>query len=71
MMLAKGRNLDVVAQVERNGDVRHISGDLKRTAYASLVAEVVNKVLEDRHPVDDIFELVVVTLGRLNGAGAF
>src|SRR2546423_4851093 len=66
MMLAKGRNLDVVAQVERTGDVRNISGDLKRTAYASLVAEVVDKVLEDRHPVDDIFELVVSTLGRLN-----
>ena len=27
MMLAKGRNLDVVAQVERRGDVRHISVD--------------------------------------------
>jgi DNA repair protein RecO (recombination protein O) len=66
MMLAKGRNLDVVAQVERNGDVRNISGDLKRTAYASLVAEVVDKVVEDRHPVGDIFELVVATLGRLN-----
>jgi DNA repair protein RecO (recombination protein O) len=66
MMLAKGRNLDVVAQVERNGDVRNISGDLRRTAYASLVAEVVDKVLEDRHPVDDIFELVVTTLARLN-----
>lgn len=66
MMLAKGRNLDVIAQTERNGDVRNISGNLQRTAYASLVAEVVDKVLEDRHPVDDIFELVVVTLGRLN-----
>jgi len=66
MMLAKGRNLDVVAQVERAGDVRNISGDLRRTAYASLVAEVVDKVLEDRHPVDDIFDLVVVTLGHLN-----
>jgi DNA repair protein RecO (recombination protein O) len=66
MMLAKGRNLDVVAQAERRGDVRHISGDLQRTAYACLVAEVVDKVLEDRHPVDDIFDLVVVTLARLN-----
>jgi len=66
MMLAKGANLDVVAQVERRGDVRHISGDLERTAYACLVAEVVDKVLEDRHPVDDIFDLVVVTLGRMN-----
>jgi len=66
MMLARGANLDVVAQVERRGDVRHISGDLERTAYSCLVAEVVDKVLEDRHPVDDVFELVVETLGRLN-----
>ncbi len=66
MMLAKGRNLDVVAQVERRGDARHISGDLQRTAYACLVAEVVDKVMEDRHPVDEIFDLVVLTLGDLN-----
>jgi DNA repair protein RecO (recombination protein O) len=66
MMLAKGRNLDVVAQVERRGDARHISGNLQRTAYACLVAEVVDKVLEDRHPVDEIFDLVVMTLGDLN-----
>jgi DNA repair protein RecO (recombination protein O) len=66
MMIAKGRNLDVVAQVQRIGDVRNISGDLQRTAYAGLVAEVVDKVLEDRHPVDDVFELVVETLDRFN-----
>src|SRR2546430_8571736 len=66
MMLAKGRNLDVVAQVERRGDVRNISGDLHRTAYACLVAEVADKVLEERHPVDDVFELVVVSIERLN-----
>jgi len=66
MMLAKGRNLDVVAQVERRGDVRHIAGDLRRTAYAGLVSEIADKVLEDRHPVDDVFELVAGTLDRLN-----
>ena len=66
MMLAKGRNLDVVAQVQRHGDARHIAGDLRRTACASLVAEVVDKVLEERHPVDEIFDLVVSTLERLN-----
>lgn len=66
MMLAKGHNLDVVAQVDRRGDVRNIAGDLERTAYASLLSEVVDKVLEDRHPVDDIFDLVVQTLERLN-----
>src|SRR5207247_4294312 len=66
MMLAKGRNLDVVAQAERQGDTRNISGDLRRTAYACLVAEVADKVLEDRHPVDDVFQLVAQTLDRLN-----
>lgn len=66
MMLAKGANLDVVAQVEGRGDVRHINGDLGRTAYSCLVAEVVDKVLEDRHPVDDVFELVVETFHRFN-----
>jgi len=66
MMLARGRNLDVVAQVQRRGDARHIQGDLQRTAYASLVVEVVDKVLEDRHPMDDVFDLVVATLDRLN-----
>lgn len=66
MMLAKGHNLDVVAQAERRGDVRHISGNLQRTAYACLVAEVADKVLEERHPVDDVFELVVSTIERLN-----
>ncbi len=67
MLLAKGRSLDVVAQVERRGNVGHIAGDLERTAYACLVVEVVDKVLEDRHPMDDVFELVVATLERLNG----
>ncbi len=66
LMLAKGHNLDVVAQVERRGSVRNIVGDLQRTAYACLVAEVVDKVLEDRHPVDDVFDLVVGTLEQLN-----
>ena len=69
MMLAKGHNLDVVTQVEGRGDARYISGDLLRTAYASLVAEVVDKVLEERHPVDDMFDLVVETLDRLNRPG--
>lgn len=66
MLLARGRNLDVVAQAERRGSLRHIAGDLQRTAFACLVAEVVDKVLEDRHPVDDVFDLVVATLERLN-----
>lgn len=66
MLLARGRNLDVVAQCERLHDAGHIAGDLIRTAYASLVAEVVDKVLEERHPVADVFELVADSLQRLD-----
>jgi DNA repair protein RecO (recombination protein O) len=69
MMLARGRNLDIVTQVERLGDARQIAGDLRRTAYASLVAEVVDKVLEERHPAGEIFDLVSDTLERLNRPG--
>lgn len=66
MLLARGRNLDVVTQCERVHDAGHIAGDLVRTAYASLIAEVVDKVLEERHPVADVFELVANSLQRLN-----
>src|SRR3989449_10366469 len=45
MLLAKGRNPDVVAQAERRGDVRHLSGALHRDASAVLVAEVADEGL--------------------------
>src|SRR5205814_9213668 len=48
MMLAKGKNLDVVAQVERRGDVRNSAGDLRRTAFACLVTDIADKVRGDR-----------------------
>jgi DNA repair protein RecO (recombination protein O) len=66
MLLARGRNLDVVAQCERLHDPDHLAGDLVRTAYASLVAEVADKVLEERHPVADVFDLVADVLQALN-----
>ncbi len=66
MLLARGRNLDVVAQCERLHDAGYIAGNLMRTGYASLVAEVADKVLEERHPVSDVFELVADVLHRLN-----
>src|ERR1700694_200561 len=50
MMLAKGRNLDVVAQVERRGDVRNISGDLRRTAYGCLGSGIAGKRLAGPGP---------------------
>ncbi len=54
VLLAKGRGeLDVVAQVERLAGKR------------ALIAELAERVCEDRHPVDGIYELTVMALDEL------
>ena len=59
VLLAKGRGeLDVVAQVERVPGYR-IEGD------AALIAELAERVCEDRHPVDGVYELAVAALFEL------
>src|ERR671935_3225560 len=59
VLLAKGRGeLDVVAQVQRVPGYR-IEGDVERMAHAALIAELAERVCEDRHPVDGVYELAV------------
>src|SRR3989442_13710881 len=50
VQLARGRNLDVITQVVRLPGPR-IAADLERTAHAGLVAELADRVTEDRHPL--------------------
>ena len=65
VLLAKGRgDLDVVAQVQRMPGLR-IAGDLKVTSHAALIAELAERVCEDRHPVDGVYELAVMALDEL------
>ena len=65
VLLAKGRGeLDVVAQVSRIPGYR-IEGDVERMAHAALIAELAERVCEDRHPVDGIYELAVSALDEL------
>jgi DNA repair protein RecO (recombination protein O) len=66
VLLAKGRGaLDVVAQVQRVPGYR-IEGDVERIAYAALIAELAERVCEDRHPVDGVYELAVMSLDELS-----
>jgi DNA repair protein RecO (recombination protein O) len=66
VLLAKGRgDLDVVAQVQRVPGYR-IEGDVERMAHAALIAEVAERVCEDRHPVDGVYELAVQSLDELS-----
>jgi DNA repair protein RecO (recombination protein O) len=62
--LARGRNLDVVTQVVRLPGPR-IDADLERTAHAGLIAELADRVTEERHPVEGLFELTVTALRDL------
>ena len=65
VLLAKGRGeLDVVAQVSRLPGYR-IQGDVERMAHAALIAELAERVCEDRHPVDGVYELAVSALDEL------
>jgi DNA repair protein RecO (recombination protein O) len=64
VLLAHGRNLDVIAQVERNRKPR-IEADLERTSRAALVAELAERMTEDRHPVEGLYELTAWALDEL------
>ena len=67
LLLAKGRGeLDVVAQVQRVPGYR-IEGDVERMSHAALIAELAERVCEDRHPVDGVYELAVMALHELAG----
>jgi DNA repair protein RecO (recombination protein O) len=67
VLLAKGRGqLDVVAQVQRVPGLR-IAGDVEAMSHAALIAELAERVCEDRHPVDGIYELTVMALHELAG----
>src|SRR2546430_8297324 len=65
VLLARGRgDLDVVAQVERVPGAR-IAGEVERMSHAALIAELAERVCEDRHPVDGVYELTVTALAEL------
>ena len=65
VLLAKGRGeLDVVAQVQRLPGTR-IAGEVDRMSHAALIAELAERVCEDRHPVDGVYELTVTALDEL------
>jgi DNA repair protein RecO (recombination protein O) len=66
VLLAKGRGeLDVVAQVSRLPGYR-IEGDVSVMAHAALIAELAERVCEDRHPVDGVYEMTVSALDELS-----
>jgi DNA repair protein RecO (recombination protein O) len=64
VLLASGRNLDVIAQAERLPGPR-VEADPDRTAHAALIAELAERVTEDRHPLEGVYELTARALRDL------
>ncbi|MBI3946527.1 MAG: DNA repair protein RecO [Armatimonadetes bacterium] len=62
LQLAVGRSLDVVTQAETVDAFQLIRDDLGRIAYASVMAELLDRFTEERDPHPDLFRL---TLGSL------
>jgi DNA repair protein RecO (recombination protein O) len=66
----------VIAQVVRKPGPR-IEADLERTSRAALIAELAERMTEDRHPIEDLYELTCWALDELavdpepRRAGAF
>jgi DNA repair protein RecO (recombination protein O) len=66
LMLARGRELDVVAQAETVRSFRALREDLLCTSYAYELAEVVDALAEDRQPNEALFEALVQALTALD-----
>ena len=64
VQLAHGRNLDVIAQVERKRKPR-VEADLESTSRAALVVELAERMTEDRHPIEGLYELTCWALDEL------
>ena len=60
--LATGKNLDIIAQVEVKESFPRIHQDLSRIAYATYMAEVVDRMVEEHEANPDIFDLLLSAL---------
>lgn len=66
LLIAKGRNLDVVTQAETIKPFRALREDLSRITYACYVAELVDQFTEDRDDNRPLFDLLLTTLENLS-----
>ena len=66
LMLAQGRNLDIVTQAEGIEEFEGLRKDLERFSYASYVAEVVDRVAPEDEDVSSLYDLLMVALRRFS-----
>ncbi len=65
MLIAKGRNLDIITQSENISSFMPLREDLYRTSYAYYVGELVDQFTEDRLENYPAYELLLETFERI------
>lgn len=66
LMLAKGRNLDVITQAEAQSTYENLRADLKLIAYAAYVVELLDRFTYEEGENRQLYNLLVNTLARLD-----
>ena len=66
LMLAKGRNLDVISQAQAQNTYENLRSDLKLIAYAAYVVELLDRFTYEEGENRLLFNLLVDTLTRLD-----
>ena len=66
LMLAKGRNLDVISQAEAQSTYENLRADLKLIAYAAYVVELLDRFTYEEGENRPLYNLLVNTLSRLD-----
>ena len=69
LLVAKGKNLDIVTQAETIEPHRHVREDLWRSSWAYYVVELADAFTQEADPNDLLFDLLLETLSRLDQQG--
>ncbi len=68
LLIAKGRNLDIVSQAETVEAYRALREDLMRSALAHYCAELFDRFTADEQEQGELYDLLAITLARLCSA---
>ncbi len=66
LLLAKGRSLDKITQAETLATYSGLSGDLSKLAASQYLAELVLAQALTERPQEELYQLLLLHLGRLN-----
>jgi DNA repair protein RecO (recombination protein O) len=69
LLVARGRNLDIVTQAETLHAFRPLREDLLRTTYAYYAAELLDRFVKEGVENKPLFDLLLATLGWLGASG--